>query len=44
MSVISGVPGEKFKIKTDEVKEGAVCVNLSTEKVRSSEQLPASMG
>ena len=41
--VISGVPGEKFKVKTEEVKEGAVCVNFSTEKVRSSERFPASM-
>ncbi|KAL8760876.1 MAG: hypothetical protein Q9184_002964 [Pyrenodesmia sp. 2 TL-2023] len=30
--VISGVPGEAFKIPTSLLKEGAVCVNFSTEK------------
>jgi len=32
--VISGVPGESFKIPTKLLKEGAVCINFSTEKVR----------
>jgi methylenetetrahydrofolate dehydrogenase (NAD+) len=32
--VISGVPGEKFKIPVDKVREGAVCINFSTDKVR----------
>lgn len=31
--VISGVPGEAFKIPTHLLKEGAVCINFSTEKV-----------
>lgn len=31
--VISGVPGETFKIPTDILKNGAVCINFSTEKV-----------
>lgn len=30
--VVSGVPGEAFKIRTEWVREGAVCVNFSTEK------------
>ena len=32
--VISGVPGESFKISTSLLREGAVCINFSTEKVR----------
>lgn len=31
--VISGVPGKSFKISTESIKEGAVCINFSTEKV-----------
>lgn len=31
--VISGVPGETFKIPTDILKNGAVCINFSTDKV-----------
>ena len=31
--VISGVPGRSFKIPTEKLKEGAVCINFSTEKV-----------
>lgn len=31
--VVSGVPGEGFKVKTEWIREGAVCVNFSTEKV-----------
>ncbi len=33
--VISGVPGESFKFPTDLLREGAVCINFSTEKVGS---------
>lgn len=32
--VISGVPGEKFKVPTHLIREGAVCINFSSEKVR----------
>ena len=32
--IISGVPGESFKIPTKSLKEGAVCINFSTEKAR----------
>ena len=31
--VISGVPGDSFKVPTDLVREGAVCINFSSEKV-----------
>ena len=31
--VISGVPGESFKFPTHFLREGAVCINFSTEKV-----------
>ena len=31
--VISGVPGETFKFPTQALKEGAICINFSTEKV-----------
>ena len=31
--VISGVPGESFKFPTTLLREGAVCINFSTEKV-----------
>lgn len=31
--VISGVPGEAFKFPTHLLKEGAICINFSTEKV-----------
>lgn len=30
--VISGVPGEKFKVPTDLIRDGAVCINFSSEK------------
>ncbi len=33
--VISGVPRESFKFPTDLLREGAVCINFSTEKVGS---------
>lgn len=32
--VVTGVPGEKFKFDIDLLREGAVCVNFSSEKVR----------
>jgi len=32
--VITGVPGESFKFPTELLREGAVCINFSTEKVR----------
>lgn len=32
--VISGVPGEDFKVSTNLLKEGAVCINFSSAKVR----------
>lgn len=32
--VITGVPGEKYKFDTGLLREGAVCVNFSSEKVR----------
>lgn len=31
--VISGVPGDKFKVPTEHIREGAVCINFSSEKV-----------
>ena len=31
--VISGVPGKDFKISTNIIKNGAACINFSTEKV-----------
>lgn len=31
--VISGVPGEAFKLPTKSLRDGAVCINFSTEKV-----------
>ncbi|TGO12455.1 hypothetical protein BTUL_0088g00320 [Botrytis tulipae] len=30
--VISGVPGEKFKINTELIRDGAVCINFSSQK------------
>lgn len=30
--VISGVPGERFKVPTEFLREGAVCINFSSEK------------
>ena len=32
--VVSGVPGEKFKFPCGLLKDGAVCINFSSEKVR----------
>lgn len=31
--VISGVPGQKFKVPLQHIKDGAVCINFSSEKV-----------
>lgn len=31
--VISGVPGEKFKVPVSLLKHGAICINFSSEKV-----------
>lgn len=31
--VISGVPGDKFKVPVELLREGAVCINFSSEKV-----------
>lgn len=33
--VISGVPGDKYKVPTHLIREGAVCINFSSEKVGS---------
>ena len=33
--VISGVPGESYKVPTHLIREGAVCINFSSEKVSS---------
>ncbi|CAH02942.1 methylenetetrahydrofolate dehydrogenase (NAD(+)) [Kluyveromyces lactis] len=30
--IITGVPGEKYKFPTDYIKEGAICINFSSEK------------
>ena len=32
--IITGVPGESFKFPTELLRDGAVCINFSTEKVR----------
>lgn len=40
--VITGVPGDKFKFDTKLLKEGAVCVNFSSEKVRETGPLDQS--
>ena len=37
--VISGVPGESFKIDTSLLRQGAVCINFSSEKVRDYRSL-----
>ena len=31
--VISGVPGDKFKVPVEKIRDGAVCINFSSEKV-----------
>lgn len=40
--VITGVPGESFKFPTELLRDGAVCINFSTEKVRRGLNSPAS--
>jgi methylenetetrahydrofolate dehydrogenase (NAD+) len=37
--VISGVPGDKFKIPTELIRDGAVCINFSSEKNFVSDQV-----
>ena len=37
--VISGVPGETFKVPTSDLRDGTVCINFSSEKVRLSSLL-----
>lgn len=32
--VISGVPGDKYKVPVNLIRDGAVCINFSSEKVR----------
>lgn len=36
--VITGVPGEKYKFDVSLLREGAVCINFSSEKVSLSTQ------
>lgn len=36
--VITGVPGDKYKIPCHLLREGAVCINISSEKVTNSHQ------
>lgn len=31
--IISGVPGDKYKVPTEMVRDGAICINFSSEKV-----------
>lgn len=31
--IISGVPGDKYKVPTELVRDGAICINFSSEKV-----------
>ena len=35
-AVVTGVPGDKFKFPCHLLKDGAVCINFSSEKVRGS--------
>ena len=35
-AVVSGVPGDKFKIPCNLLKDGSVCINFSSEKVGST--------
>jgi methylenetetrahydrofolate dehydrogenase (NAD+) len=37
--VISGVPGEKFKVPTELIRDGAVCINFSSQKNFVGEQV-----
>jgi methylenetetrahydrofolate dehydrogenase (NAD+) len=36
--VISGVPGDEYKVRLDLLRDGAVCINFSSEKVRPTIQ------
>ncbi|RMZ87449.1 hypothetical protein DV736_g5324, partial [Chaetothyriales sp. CBS 134916] len=40
--VVTGVPGDKYKFPSHLLKEGAVCINFSSEKVRSDPLPPLS--
>ena len=40
--VISGVPGDKFKVPVKLIRDGAVCINFSSEKVRNLKTIQAS--
>ncbi|OBW65679.1 MAG: DUF431-domain-containing protein [Aureobasidium pullulans] len=35
--VISGVPGDKFKVPVEKIRDGAVCINFSSEKKENGE-------
>lgn len=35
--VISGVPGDGYKVPLHLIRDGAVCINFSSEKVRPAE-------
>jgi methylenetetrahydrofolate dehydrogenase (NAD+) len=37
--VISGVPGDAFKVPLDLLRQGAVCINFSSERVRSNGEI-----
>ena len=39
--VVSGVPGDKFKVLTKMLREGAVCINFSSEKVSGNDVIHA---
>ena len=41
--VISGVPGDSFKIPIQSLKDGAVCINFSTEKATNHKTIHALM-
>lgn len=38
--VVSGVPGDSYKVPLHWIKEGAVCINFSSEKVRTKRSRP----
>jgi methylenetetrahydrofolate dehydrogenase (NAD+) len=38
--VVTGVPGDKYKFPSHLLKEGAVCINFSSEKVESAPSFP----
>jgi len=41
--VISGVPGDSYKVPTHLIREGAVCINFSSEKVRGDSIEPVNL-